>query len=111
LAAGDRHRDLVEIAGPDLALMARRRIAVRLGGELAGLELGIGPHAPLAVAARELEHAVVELVEAGEGHELELVTHGPELALELGDGGVVELLLPIEGRRAVIGKQLAGIAL
>jgi hypothetical protein len=34
---------------------------------------------------------VVQAVEAGQGHELELVAHGPQLALEFGDGGVVEL--------------------
>jgi hypothetical protein len=33
----------------------------------------------------------------GQGHELELVAHGAQLALELGDGGVVELGLPVEG--------------
>ena len=50
-------------------------------------------------------------MEAGERHELELVAHGAELALELGDGGVVELLLPVEGGRAIIGQKLARISL
>ena len=61
----------------------------------------------VAVAARELEHAVVQRVEAGERDELELVAHRAELALELGDGRVVEVLLPVERRRAVVGEQLA----
>src|SRR5688572_31154007 len=59
------------------------------------------------VFAGELEHRIVERVEAGEGDELELVAHGAELTLELGDRLVVELLLPVEGRRTIVGEQLA----
>ena len=61
----------------------------------------------VAVAARQLEHAVVQRVEAGQRDELELVAHRAELALELGDRRVVEVLLPVERRRAVVGEQLA----
>ena len=46
-------------------------------------------------------------MEAGQRDELELVAHRAELALELGDRGVVELRLPVERRRAVVGQQLA----
>ena len=109
LAARDGGGDRVEIAGADLALVAGRGVAGGLAGELALLQLGIGRHAAVAVAARQLEHPVVEAVEAGQGHELELVAHGAELALELGDGRVVELGLPVEGRRAIVGEQLAGM--
>src|SRR5215207_3580532 len=87
--------------------MASGRIAVGLRRELLDLQLRIGRHAALAVASRQLEHSVVELVEAGQGDELELVAHGAELALEALDRRLVELLLPVEGWRAVIGKHLA----
>jgi hypothetical protein len=50
---------------------------------------------------------VVQAVEAGQRDELELVAHGAQFALELGDGGVVQVLLPVERRRAVVGQQLA----
>jgi hypothetical protein len=50
-------------------------------------------------------------VEAGEGDELELVAHRAELALELGDGRVVEVALPVERRRAVVGEHLARVLL
>src|SRR4029077_9185803 len=58
--------------------------------------------------ARQLEHGVIERVEARESDELEAETHRRELALELRDGRIVELPLPIEGWRAVVGEQLAG---
>jgi hypothetical protein len=51
---------------------------------------------------------VVQRVEAGQRDELELVAHRAQLALELGDRRVVEVLLPVERRRAVVGEQLAG---
>src|SRR5687767_12588467 len=48
-------------------------------------------------------------MEAGEGDELELVAHGAELALELADGRVVQVALPVERRRAVIGEHLVWV--
>src|SRR3546814_869063 len=47
-------------------------------------------------------------MEAGQGDELELVAHRCQLALERSDGGVVEMLLPVEAGRAVVGQQFAG---
>src|SRR3954471_5339086 len=47
-------------------------------------------------------------MEAGQGDELELVPLGPQLRLEMGDRRRVELLLPVEGGRAVVGQELAG---
>jgi len=47
-------------------------------------------------------------VETGQGDELELVAQLGQLGLERRDGGVVEVLLPVEARRAVVGEQLAG---
>src|SRR5262249_58571065 len=60
------------------------------------------------IAGCELEHAVIEAVEARQRDELELVAHGGELALEARDGGVVEMGAPVERRRAVVGQELAG---
>ena len=59
------------------------------------------------VAVCEVEHGVVERVEPRERDELELVAHGAELALELGDRRIVQIALPVERRRAVVGEQLA----
>ena len=43
------------------------------------LQLGVGGHAALGVALRQLKHAVVEAVEARQRHKLELVAHGAQL--------------------------------
>src|SRR6185295_4999800 len=80
-AAGDHLRDLVEVAGADLALVLDRGEALLGGGELLLLQLDEGGHAAARIAVRQLEHRVVERVEAGEGDELELVAHSAELAL------------------------------
>ncbi len=63
----------------------------------------------LGVAAGEVEHAVVEGVEAGQGDELELVAHGAQFALELGDLVVVEGGLPVERGRAVVREHLVRV--
>ena len=47
-------------------------------------------------------------MEAGQGDELELVAHLRQRRLEARNGRVVQLLLPVERRRAVVGQQLAG---
>src|SRR5690606_11021131 len=86
----DGRADQVEVAGADLALVAGGGVAAALGGELRLLEVHVRGHALTRVPVREVEHRVVERVEPGEGDELELVPHVPQLALELGDGGVVE---------------------
>jgi hypothetical protein len=46
-AAGDYLRDLVEVAGADLALVAGRGVAVGFRRELLFLGLGVGRHAAL----------------------------------------------------------------
>src|SRR5580693_10093277 len=84
-AAGDRGRDQVEIAGADFALVARRRIAELFRRELGLLQAGIRRHTLGLVAARQLKHAVVERVEARQRHELELIPHRADLALEFRD--------------------------
>ena len=50
---------------------------------------------------------MVQRMETCQGDELELVTHFANLLLELGNGGVIQVTLPVEGRRAVVCKQLA----
>ena len=90
--------DLVEVAGAHLALVLGGGVAVGLGAELGLLQRHVGRHLALAVALRQFEHAVVQRVETGQGDELELVAHGRQLALEPGNRGVVQVLLPVERR-------------
>src|SRR5205823_329108 len=108
VAPRHRLRDRVEIAGAHLALMPRGGVAGGLGRELRLLELHVGAHVLSLVAARQLEHREVERVEAGERDELEAVAHGGELALELRDHSIIEMALPVERRRAVVGEELVG---
>ncbi|CUJ65274.1 Uncharacterised protein [Achromobacter xylosoxidans] len=107
LAALDGLRDGVEVAGAHFALVLDRGEAQVGGGEFLLLQFDEGAHLAPGVAVGQFEHAVVQRVEAGQRDELELVAHGAQLALELGDGGVVQVLLPVERRRAVVRQQLA----
>jgi len=68
-------------------------------------------HLAIAIAVRQCVHAVIERMETSERDELELVTHGAQLFLELGNRRIVQVLLPVEGRRAVVGQQLVGVLL
>ena len=101
----------VEVAGADLALVARRRVAALLEVELPLLELDVGGHAARRVAVCELEHRLVERVEAGQRDELELVAELAQLVLEARDLPLLEVAAPVERGRAVVGEQLAGIEL
>src|SRR3546814_2641231 len=86
----------------------RSRGEAQLGSrELFLLQLDEGAHLAAGVAMRQFEHAVVQRMEAGQRDELELVAHGAQFALELGHRGVIQVFLPVERRRAVIGQQLA----
>src|SRR6202035_2119406 len=60
------------------------------------------------VTTRQVEHRVVQCMEAGQRDELEATTHRGKLALGLRAGCAIEGAPPAERRRAVIGKQLAG---
>src|SRR5207245_9842029 len=104
-------RDAVEVAGADLPLVAGRRVAVALERELVLLQPDIRAHAFRSVAPRQLEHRLVEGVEAGERDELEAVAEPAERRLEGGDLVVAQMPAPVERRRAVVGEQLAGEAL
>src|ERR1700704_105000 len=46
-------------------------------------------------------------MESRQRHELKLVTHLAEFSLEIRNGGIVQLLFPIERWRAVVRQQLA----
>src|SRR5258708_23686438 len=87
--------------------MPRRRVAVLLERELVLLPLDVRRHRARSVTPREIEHRGVQRVEAGEGDELELVAPAAERLLEARDRVVVEVLAPVEGRRAVVGEELA----
>src|SRR5439155_8950599 len=91
-----------------LALMPRRRVPELLESELVLLQLDVRGHRARSVAPREVEHRGIQGVEAGEGDELELVAPAAEGLLEACDRVVVEVLTPIERRRAVVGEELAG---
>jgi hypothetical protein len=110
LATLDHGGDFVEVAGADFLLVRHEGVATVAGSEFGLLHLlDIGRHAALDVVLRQVEHVVPHGVDTGQRDELVLVAHGAEFALELGDGGVVEVLLPVEGGRAVVGQHLAGV--
>src|SRR5690606_35134 len=84
LPAFDRLRDGVEVTRADLSLVLDRGEPQFCRREFLLLQLHEGAHLATCVAMRQFEHAVVERVEARQRDELEAVTHGTELALELG---------------------------
>src|SRR5471032_1122750 len=115
---GDRRRaalnhggHVVEVAGAHFLLVSHE--GVTLGGvsEFLLLQLHVGGHVVAGVVVRQVEHAVPHVVNAGQGNELVLVAHGGQFALELGDGRVVQVFLPVEGRRAVVRQQLVRVFL
>ena len=100
--------DGIEIAGAHFALVLDRGEATLGGRKFLFLQLDEGAHLPACVAMRQIEHAVVERVEAGQSNELELVAIRRDFFLEFGNRGVVQILLPVEAGRAVVSQQLAG---
>src|SRR5690554_541408 len=108
LSAFDGLSDGVEIPSTNFALVLHRRETKVGRCKLFLLQLDEGTHLATGVAMCEFEHAIVEGVEARQRDELEAVTHGPEFALEARNRIVVQVLLPVEGRRAIVCQQLAG---
>src|SRR5699024_9852834 len=106
-----RGADEVEPPRADLTLVLGGGVALRLGSELPLLQLDVGLHVLFDVPLGQIEHGVVEGVETGQRDELELVAHRGELPLELRDRGVVQILTPVEGRRAVVGQHLVRVLL
>ena len=109
MATLDGLRDGVEIAGADLALMLDRSEALRHCREFGFLQLDKCGHLVVRITVRQVEHRVVEAVEPGKRDELELVAHRAKLPLEPCHSRIVEVLLPVERRRAVVRKHLARI--
>src|SRR4051812_26220375 len=97
-------RDLVEVADPHKLLMLHGFVALALRREFPGLQVGICGHAALFVVLRQGEHGVVQRMEARESHELEFVAHFAQLLLEACELRVVEMPLPVEGWRTVVGE-------
>src|SRR6476469_2532981 len=62
-APGDGAGDRVEIAGADLARVARRGVARSRARELGLLQLRVSRHAAFAIIGSEFEHRMVEAVE------------------------------------------------
>ena len=73
--------------------------------------LHIGRHPTLGVVLCQVKHVEPHGVNARQGDELVFVPHGAQLALELGNRGIVQVLSPIERWRAVVGQHFAGMNL
>src|SRR5215213_6707685 len=97
----DRGGDPVEVTGTNLALVLGCGVTALLGREFALLQLDVGAHLVAGVPVGQIEHRVVEGMEAGQRDELELEAHRPELLLELRDRRVVQVLLPRSEERRV----------
>src|SRR5277367_7146566 len=80
-----------------------------LACEFLFLQAAVGGHAVLPVIARQLKHGKIQRVESRERDELEFVTHSAEFTLEFRDGGVIEILAPVEGRRAIVSQHFVRI--
>src|SRR5476651_2552718 len=110
-AALDHGGRVVEVAGADFLLVRDEGVTLGCVSEFLLLQLHVGGHVVAGVVVRQVEHAVPHVVDTRQGDELVLVAHGRQFALELGDGRVVQVLLPVEGRRAVVGQQLVRVFL
>src|SRR5579884_3252794 len=96
----------IEVSGSHEALVLDGLITVLcFAGELLFLQAGVRGHAVVFITARQFEHAQVQGMESGQSDELELVSHPGKLTLEVRDGPVVEVFLPVERWRTVIRQQ------
>src|SRR2546430_14754017 len=96
MTGGDNLSDIVEVAGAHFVLMLGRTVSMLFGRELRLLQFRIGLHSSIAIASRELKHAVIERVETGQGNELEFVAHRPQFTLKLCDTSTIDFFRPIE---------------
>src|SRR5690606_25594091 len=103
----DRLRNSVEVTCAHLALVLHSSEAQVGSSEFLLLQFHERAHLTAGITMGQFEHAVVQGVEAGQRDELETIAHGAEFTLELGDGVVVQVLLPVERRRAVVCQHLA----
>jgi hypothetical protein len=92
----DGLRNGIEVPGAHLTLVSRGRVAHPLGTELGLLQGDVRTHLRLAIAAGQLEHGVIQCVEAGERDELELLAHRHQFVLKARDGQIIELAFPVE---------------
>ena len=106
----DDRGHFVEVTSAHFLLVRHEGIAL-----LAGSEFGLLHHFHVVLHAfaasicmGELEGVEPVDVNARQGDELELVAQRGQFFLELGNGLVVQILLPVEGGRAVVAQQLAG---
>ena len=83
--------------------------ARRFAAEFLLLQPRVGCHSLSLVSLRQLEHAQIQRVETGQRDELELVAHRGQFGLEARDGRVIQLLLPVERRRAIVSQQFSGV--
>src|SRR5260370_14346640 len=95
MATGNYLRDLIEIACPDEALVRDSAITKFLCCELLLLKLRIRGHPRPRIAARQIEHAHVQRMEARDAHELELASHPADLFLEASAGQAVQPPIPV----------------
>src|SRR5258706_15722766 len=67
--------NLVEVSCAYFALVLRRGISMFFERKFRLLQFRVSRHAMIAISKRQLEHTVVDGMEAGQGDELEFVTH------------------------------------
>src|SRR5258706_14029429 len=106
-AGTDGGLNRIEIAGADEGLVLGGAVTGRFLTELALLQLGISQHAVVAGCRCQLEHREIERVPAPERDELKAIAHGGQFFPPAFHGRGRQFGLPIEGRRAVVGPQLA----
>jgi len=87
----DHGGHVIEVTGTHFLLVRHEGVAFAGVSEFLLLQLHVGGHVVAGVVVRQVEHAVPHVVDARQGDELVLVAHGRQLALELGDGGVVQV--------------------
>ena len=107
IATADRHCYCIVVGHPDLSLvLVCGETELRLR-EFVLLDLRVGGHAVVPVIPGQFKHGVVEGMEAGQGDELEPVSEFAKLRLEGIDLAVIQVRLPVERRRTVIGQRFA----
>ena len=91
MTGGDNLSDIVEVAGAHFVLMFGRTVAMLFGRELRLLQFRVGLHSSIAIASRELKHAVIQRVETGQGNELKFVAHRLAFTLKFCDTFAIEM--------------------
>ena len=93
----DSGGDFIEVPGAHLLLMRDKCVAAFAGSKFRFLHLlDVSGHATLDIVLTQVVHVVPHGVNTGEGNELVLVAHGSQFTLELGNGGIVQIFLPVK---------------